>query len=240
MPEKKHKLSVIIPVYNEENTVGALLEKVADTSVGIPVEIIIVNDGSSDGSAKKIREFLDKHSGRDPGKSFLYLEKANGGKGSALKAGIAKSTGSIVIIQDADLEYDPAELPRLFQYFEEGKADVVYGSRYSGNAGQIDRYWHYAVNAFLTRFSNMLSNLRLTDMETCYKMIRGDVFRSIPLTSNRFGIEPEVTAKLADMDLRIFEIPISYKPRSNAEGKKISWKDGVMAMWYIVKFNLFS
>ncbi|MBP5181769.1 MAG: glycosyltransferase family 2 protein [Lentisphaeria bacterium] len=227
------KLSVLIPAYNEEKTIDHIIACVKDCGVK-DLEIVIVNDCSSDGTGKALEKYAS-----DPRIRILHHE-VNKGKGAAIRTGLASTTGDAVVIQDADLEYDPAELPRLFRYFEEGKADVVYGSRYSGNAGQVDRYWHYAVNAFLTKLSNMLSNLRLTDMETCYKMIRGDVFRSLKLTSNRFGIEPEVTARLADMDLRIFEIPISYKPRSGKEGKKIGWKDGVMAMWYIVKFNLFS
>ena len=227
------KLSVLIPAYNEEKTIDHIIDCVKKCGIN-DLEIVVVNDCSSDGTQDALKKYAS-----DPQMVILHHE-VNKGKGAAIRTGLAKTTGDAVVIQDADLEYDPAELPRLFKYFEEGKADVVYGSRYSGNEGQVDRYWHYAVNAFLTKLSNVLSNLRLTDMETCYKMIRGDVFRSIPLTSDRFGIEPEVTARLADMDLRIFEIPISYKPRSNAEGKKIGWKDGVMAMWYIIKFNLFS
>ena len=227
------KLSVIIPVYNEEKTVADVIRAVKNC--GIPeLEIVVVNDCSSDNTAAALREFET-----DP-QVVIVSHPENRGKGAAIRSGQPRTTGDAVVIQDADLEYDPGDLPRLFALIESGRADVVYGSRYSGEAKMVDKYWHYRVNRFLTGFSNVLSNLHLTDMETCYKMIRGDVFRKLHLTADRFGIEPELTAKLADLDLRIYEMPISYLPRKSSGGKKIGWRDGLAAMWFIVKYNWFS
>ena len=238
MPEKKHKLSVIIPVYNEENTVGALLEKVADTSVGIPVEIIIVNDGSSDGSAKKIREFLDKHSGRDPGKCFLYLEKANGGKGSALKAGIAKSTGSIVIIQDADLEYDPADYSKCIRPIMEGRSKVVYGSREAENRNRFySAPTFYLGGLVLSFWIDLLYNAVLTDEPTCYKTFDGDLIRALKVEGEKFEWEVEVTCKLLRLGFSIMEVPVSYYPRKVDCGKKIKAKDGFQGLWTALKWR---
>ena len=226
------KLSVIIPVYNEEKTVAEVIRSVKTCGVA-DLEIVVVNDCSSDRTGDALREFA-----ADPAVVIVEHE-VNRGKGAAIRSGQSHTTGDAVVIQDADMEYDPHDLPRMFALFESGEADVVYGSRYSGNAKMVDRFWHYLVNRFLTTFSNLLSNLHLTDMETCYKMIRGDVFRGLKLTADRFGIEPELTAKLADLDLKIYEMPISYRPRNASCGKKIGWKDGVAAMWFIVKYNLF-
>ncbi len=226
------KLSVIIPVYNEEKTVAEVIRTVKNCGV-TDLEIVVVNDCSSDQTAEALREFES-----DP-QVVIVTHHVNQGKGAAIRTGQSHTTGDAVVIQDADLEYDPKDLPRMFELIESGKADVVYGSRYSGNAKMVDKYWHYRVNRFLTEFSNRLSNLNLSDMETCYKMIRGDVFRNLKLTARRFGIEPELTAKLADLDLRIYEIPISYCPRNNTGGKKIGWRDGVAAMWFIIRYNWF-
>ena len=226
------KLSVIIPVYNEEKTVAEVIRAVKGCGIA-DLEIVVVNDCSSDQTAEVPREFVD-----DP-QVVIVTHPVNRGKGAAIRTGQSHTTGDAVVIQDADLEYDPKDLPLLFRLFESGMADAVYGSRYSGNEKMVDRYWHYLVNRFLTTFSNALSNLHLTDMETCYKMIRGDVFRGLKLTADRFGIEPELTAKLADLDLRIYEVPISYRPRTSSCGKKIGWKDGLAAMWFIVRYNLF-
>ena len=226
------KLSVIIPVYNEEKTVAEVIRAVK--ACGVPdLEIVVVNDCSSDKTAEVLREFES-----DP-QVVVVTHQVNQGKGAAIRTGQSHTTGDAVVIQDADLEYDPKDLPKMFRLIEAGKADVVYGSRYSGNEKMVDKYWHYRVNRFLTEFSNRLSNLNLSDMETCYKMIRGDVFRGLKLTAKRFGIEPELTAKLADLDLRIYEIPISYSPRSSTGGKKIGWRDGVAAMWFIIRYNWF-
>ena len=226
------KLSVIIPVYNEEKTVADVIRAVKNCGVA-DLEIVVVNDCSSDLTAEALREFES-----DP-QVVIVTHSVNKGKGAAIRTGQAHTTGDAVVIQDADLEYDPHDLVKMFSFIESGAADVVYGSRYSGNEKLVDRYWHYRVNRFLTDFSNVLSNLNLTDMETCYKMIRGDVFRSLKLTADRFGIEPELTAKLADLDLRIYEVPISYRPRKADGGKKIGWRDGLAAMWFIVKYNWF-
>ncbi len=226
------KLSVIIPVYNEEKTVSDVIRAVKNC--GVPeLEIVVVNDCSSDRTGEALREFDS-----DP-QVVVVTHGVNRGKGAAIRTGQSHTTGDAVVIQDADLEYDPQDLPRLFRIIESDKADVVYGSRYSGSERMVDRYWHYRVNRFLTGFSNRLSNLNLTDMETCYKMIRGDVFRKLKLTADRFGIEPELTAKLADLDLRIYEMPISYRPRGSASGKKIGWKDGLAALWFIIRYNWF-
>lgn len=226
------KLSVIIPVYNEEKTVSDVIRAVKNCGVA-DLEIVVVNDCSSDQTSEALREFET-----DP-QVVVMTHGKNRGKGAAIRTGQARTTGDAVVIQDADLEYDPQDLARMFRVIESGKADVVYGSRYSGSERLVDRYWHYRVNRFLTGFSNRLSNLNLTDMETCYKMIRGDVFRGMKLTADRFGIEPELTAKLADLDLRIYEMPISYRPRGSAHGKKIGWKDGLAAMWFIIRYNWF-
>ena len=226
------KLSVIIPVYNEEATVADVIRAVKSCGVA-DLEIVVVNDCSSDQTGEALREFE-----ADP-QVVVVTHRVNQGKGAAIRTGQAHTTGDAVVIQDADLEYDPKDLPRLFRLIESGKADVVYGSRYSGNETMVDRYWHYRVNRFLTGLSNRLSNLNLSDMETCYKMIRGDVFRKLKLTAKRFGIEPELTAKLADLDLRIYETPISYCPRNSTGGKKIGWRDGLAAVWFIIRYNWF-
>ena len=226
------KLSVIIPVYNEEKTVSDVIRAVKNCGIA-DLEIVVVNDCSSDRTAEALREFES-----DP-QVVIVSHSVNKGKGAAIRTGQAHTTGDAVVIQDADLEYDPHDLVKMFRFIESGDADVVYGSRYSGNEKLVDRYWHYRVNRFLTDFSNVLSNLNLTDMETCYKMIRGDVFRNLKLTADRFGIEPELTAKLADLDLNIYEVPISYRPRKADGGKKIGWRDGLAAMWFIVKYNWF-
>ena len=226
------KLSVIIPVYNEEKTVGDVIRAVKACGVA-DLEIVVVNDCSSDQTSEALREFES-----DP-QVVIVTHHVNKGKGAAIRTGQSHTTGDAVVIQDADLEYDPQDLPRMFALIESGKADVVYGSRYSGNEKMVDKYWHYRVNRFLTEFSNRLSNLNLSDMETCYKMIRGDVFRGLKLTAKRFGIEPELTAKLADLDLRIYETPISYCPRNRTGGKKIGWCDGLAAMWFIIRYNWF-
>jgi glycosyltransferase involved in cell wall biosynthesis len=221
------KLSVLIPVYNEEKTILHVIEQVRHC--GVPdVEIIVVNDCSSDATRAQLAT-LDV---------VVVHHERNQGKGAAIRTAQSRVTGDVVVIQDADLEYSPKEFPRMLRPIEEGLADACFGSRYSGNEILVDSFVHYLGNKVLTLLSNIFSNLHLTDMETCYKMIRADVFKSFQLECNRFGIEPELTAKLAARKCRIYEVPIAYKARRFDEGKKIGWKDGVAAIWYILKYNL--
>lgn len=224
-------LTVLIPVYNEENTIRVIVEQVR--SVPIRTEIICVNDCSTDGS----REILDRLLEAGLIDVLVHKER-NEGKGAAIRTALQRSTGNVVIVQDADLEYDPADWPLMLDPIIEGKADAVFGSRFLGGSHRVLYFWHSVGNSLLTMVSNMFTNLNLTDMETCYKAIRGDVARSLVLTSDRFGFEPEVTARLAQANARIWEVPISYSGRTYAEGKKIGWKDGIAAFWHIVRFNL--
>ena len=224
------RLSVIIPIYNEKSTIEHIVQAVAASP--IETEIILVDDCSTDGT----RELLPALEGRVA--QILYHEK-NRGKGAAIRTGLAAATGDMVIIQDADLEYDPAEYPTLIAPILAGKADVVYGSRFTGQERRVLFFWHYLGNKSLTLFSNMLTNLNLTDMETCYKVFRTEVIRRVTLRCNRFGFEPEVTAKIARLGVRIYEVPCSYHGRDYGEGKKIGWKDGVAAFWHIIRFRFF-
>ncbi len=225
------KLSVIVPVYNEVNTILDVVEKIE--AVPIEKEIIIVNDCSNDGTKEK----LDTLNGKEHIKIFHH--EKNQGKGAAIRTAQSNLSGDVIIIQDADLEYSPEEYPKLLRPIAENKADVVFGSRYSGTEILVDSFWHYMGNKALTTFSNILSNIHLTDMETCYKMIRASIFKEIKIECNCFGFEPEITAKLSKKNCRIFEVPISYQARRFDEGKKIGWIDGVKALIYIIKFNLF-
>jgi glycosyltransferase involved in cell wall biosynthesis len=222
------KLSVIIPVYNEKETIGAIIQRVLDAPY--EKEILVVDDFSRDGT----RDFLQSYS--HPQVRILFHEK-NRGKGAALRTAIAHAQGDIVIIQDADLEYDPGEYDRLVEPIERGLADVVYGSRFLAGPHRVLLYWHSVGNRFLTTLSNMLTDLNLTDMETCYKAFRREVLQAIPLRSDRFGFEPEITAKIARRRLRVYETPISYYGRTYAEGKKITWKDGINAVWCILRYH---
>lgn len=229
------KLSIVIPVYNEKNTIEKLLKTVEEVSLaGMEKEIIIVDDGSTDGT----REILAKYSG---GPYKVILQPVNQGKGAAIRTGFAAATGDFIIIQDADLEYDPHEYPLLLDPMIEGKADVVFGSRFIGDRPhRVLFFWHSVANKMLTLFSNMLTDINLTDMETCYKAFTREALRKIlpHLTAERFNIEPEITARVAQKKLRIFEVGISYYGRTYEEGKKINWKDGVSALWAIIKYNL--
>lgn len=224
-------LSVVIPCYNEVATVENLLRKVRE--VPLRTEVIVVDDGSTDGT----RDQLTRLESGGLVDQLIFHEK-NAGKGAALRTGFARATGDVVVVQDADLEYDPAEFPLLLEPILSGKADAVYGSRFLGGPHRVLYFWHSVGNRVLTLLSNMFTDVNLTDMETCYKMVRRELLQSLPLSAHRFGIEPELTARLAQAEARIYELPISYNGRSYAEGKKIGWKDGVSALWSIVKYNV--
>ncbi|MFZ2054494.1 MAG: glycosyltransferase family 2 protein [Candidatus Aminicenantales bacterium] len=226
------KLSVIVPVYNERQTIGEIIRRVQAVDLGREKEIIVVDDGSTDGTREALQS-LDL-----PGLRIVLHEK-NKGKGAALRTGFDRAEGDIILIQDADLEYDPREYPELLVPILDGRADVVYGSRFLGGPHRVLYFWHYVGNRFLTTFSNMLSNLNLTDMETCYKVFRRDILKKINLKSPRFGFEPEITVKLAKLRCRIYEVPISYSGRDYAEGKKIGWKDGLAALFHLIRFRFF-
>ena len=226
------KLSVIIPVYNEKKTLNELILRVE--AVSIDKEIIIVDDASTDGT----RDLLKKYEERE-GFEVIYQPK-NKGKGAALRAGFEIVKGEVIIIQDADLEYNPKDFHVLLEPIFDKRADVVYGSRFLGGSHRVLFFWHYLANKFLTTLSNMFTNINLTDMETGYKAFRREVIESISLKSNRFGFEPEFTMKVAQRKFVIYEVPISYDGRDYSEGKKINWKDGVAALWFILRFRFFN
>ncbi len=226
------KLSVVMPVYNERPTLRRVVERVL--AVPLEIELLCVDDGSSDGSQEILTQLEKEYPQM---RAFLHLRTQ--GKGAALLRGIKEATGDFVLIQDADLEYDPAEYPFLLQPLLEDKADVVYGSRFmTGRPRRVLYFWHSVGNSILTLLSNMVTNLNLTDMETCYKAFRREVIQSIPLEENRFGFEPEVTVKISRRHLRIYEVGISYSGRTYEEGKKIGWRDGARALWCLLKYAI--
>jgi glycosyltransferase involved in cell wall biosynthesis len=228
-------LSIVVPVYNEDQTVGELLRAVLDAPLppGLDREVVVVDDASTDGTPAKLAAF-----GGD-GRVRCLRQAVNRGKGAALRAGFAAARGEIVLVQDADLEYDPRDYPRLLEPILADRADVVYGSRFIGSeAHRVLFFWHMVGNRVITLLSNACTNLNLTDIETCYKVFRADVLARLDLREDRFGFEPEVTAKLARLGLRIYEVGIRYSGRTYAEGKKIGWRDGLWALWCIVKYGL--
>ena len=244
------KVSVVIPVYNERAFIEEVLLRVQASA--IEKEIILVDDKSTDGTRALLEDF-DKAQSEGKreilvqnGKARLSLENIrflfqpeNAGKGAALRRGFEAAAGDVILVQDADLEYDPRDYPKLLEPILEEKADVVYGSRFLGGPQRVHYFWHYAGNKFLTLLSDVFTNLKLTDMETCYKVFRREVLQNIKLKSNRFGFEPEITAKISKGNWRIYEVSISYAGRTYAEGKKITWRDGISTLWCIIRFNLF-
>ena len=247
------KLSIVIPVFNERQFIVEVLRRVQAVHLeNTEKELVVVDDCSTDGTRELL---LDMARAREEGRPFpladsgevldladlkILFQGRNQGKGAALRRGFEEATGDVIIIQDADLEYDPAEYPRLVEPIARGVADVVYGSRFLGGPHRVLYFWHYTANKFLTALSNIFTNLNLTDMETCYKVFRRGVLQGLQLQQNRFGIEPELTAKVARGKWRIYEVPISYYGRTYEEGKKVSWKDGIKAVYCILRYNLFS
>jgi len=242
------KLSVVIPVYNEKATIDEILRRVIDTE--FRKEIVLVDDCSTDGTRQILEKMLQlQSSGAAEAPAFdgsdpinlrdirIFFQPHNQGKGAALRRGFAEVTGDIVLVQDADLEYDPRDYGKLLEPLVDGRADVVFGSRFLGGPQRVHYFWHYVANKMLTLLSDIFTNLKLTDMETCYKVFRREVLQGIQLKSDRFGFEPEITAKVAKGNWRIYEVPISYAGRTYEEGKKITWKDGFQALWCIIRFR---
>ena len=242
------KLSVVIPVYNEKATIDEILRRVIDTE--FRKEIVLVDDCSTDGTRQILEKMLQlQSSGAAEAPAFdgsdpialrdvrIFFQARNQGKGAALRRGFAEVTGDIILVQDADLEYDPRDYDKLLEPLVDGRADVVFGSRFLGGPQRVHYFWHYVANKMLTLLSDIFTNLKLTDMETCYKVFRREVLQGIRLKSDRFGFEPEITAKVAKGNWRVYEVPISYAGRTYEEGKKITWRDGFQALWCIIRFR---
>src|SRR5271170_6759579 len=243
------KISVVIPVYNEKGTIEEILRRVAETRMRM--EIIVVDDYSKDGTRQYLERMAARqssgetwapaHDGGDPvdvRDLRIFFQAKNQGKGAALRRGFAAATGDIILVQDADLEYDPKDYPTLLGPIVDGRADVVFGSRFLSGPQRVHYFWHYVANRTLTLLSDICTNLKLTDMETCYKVFRREVLKEIQIKSNRFGFEPEITAKVSKGNWRVYEVPISYAGRTYEEGKKITWKDGVQALWCIIRYQI--
>lgn len=243
------KLSAVIPVYNEKNTIEEILRRVQEAD--LRKEIVVVDDCSTDGTRQYLegmmraqeqgQSHVPAHDGGDAvdvRDLRIFFQEQNQGKGAALRRGFAETSGDIVLVQDADLEYDPKDYPVLLEPIIDGRADVVYGSRFLGGPQRVHYFWHYVANRILTLISDVMTNLKLSDMETCYKVFRKEVLQGITLKSNRFGFEPEITAKVSKGKWRIYEVPISYAGRTYEEGKKITWKDGVQALWCIFRYKI--
>lgn len=226
-------LSIIIPIFNEEKHLTRFLETIDKLKLPVPKELILINDGSTDATAGILKSFSFESSHK------IVEHPLNLGKGMAIQSGIMLATGELIGVQDADFEYSANELSYLVEPFLQERADIVYGSRYMNKDMKSPFTWHYLANKFLTKLSNLLSGLRLSDMETCYKIFRAEILQNIYLKSRRFGFEPEVTAKIAKLNVRILELPVSYQPRSRRAGKKITWRDGIAAIWHLFRFNLF-
>ena len=232
-------LSIIMPVYNEMTTIAEIIHRVGETLVGLSKELVIVDDCSTDGTREYLQSLAEGET-RDGLTVKVIFHETNQGKGAAIRTAIAHVTGDIVLIQDADLEYDPQDYPALLQPILEQRADVVFGNRFHGGSHRVLYFWHFVGNKLLTTLCNLVTNLNLTDMEVGYKVFRAEILKQVQLCSNRFGFEPEITVKMARLDCRIYEVPISYHGRTYAEGKKINWRDGIAALLHMLRYRFFA